>query len=170
MGQPQEQITSDELERRLRPAHLENATAEGLKDKVAQETQGPPPQSPEDEAAADPRAQNPYGFEFQWTDHRGKAWTGRFVTHMPTPLDLIRAGVMQARLLASQPKDSLDAFTDEIAFMVSRLSFVLDERPDWFKDPLNMVDAIPLIQRIYEEVASFEAFFRRNGKVESKGA
>lgn len=166
----QQKLTPEELERRLTPTHLQDATAGSIKEAIEAETQGPPAQTPEEQIAADPRSRNPFAFEFKWTDQRGKLWEGRFVTHMPTPLDIMRAGVMQSRLLGSTPKESLDAFTDEVAFMISRLSFVLDERPDWFKDPLNMVDAIPLIQAVYEEVASFEAFFRRYGSVESNGA
>jgi len=170
MGQPQPKMTSAELAKRLTPTHLEQATAGSIKEAIEQETQGPPPQSPEDEAKADPRARNPYTFNFKWTDARGKLWEGRFVTHMPTPLDLIRAGIMQARLLGNAPKDSVDAYTDEIAFMISRLSFTLEERPEWFNDPLGMTDAIPLIQAVYEEVASFEAFFRVHGSLEGKSS
>ena len=170
MAEPQPKITAEEIAKRLQPTHLQAATAGSIKEAVEQETQGPAPQSPEDEAKADPRARNPYTFDFRWTDGRGQTWEGRFVTHMPTPLDLIRAGIMQARLLGNAPKDSVDAFTDEIAFMISRLSFTLDARPEWFNDPLGMTDAIPLIQAIYEEVASFEAFFRKHGTVKGKGA
>lgn len=168
MTQPK--MTAAELAERLKPTHLTgDTTAESLKEQIEEATQGPPPQSPEDELKNDPKAQNPYVFDFEWTDSRGHTWQGRFQTHMPTPLDIMRAGVMQSRLLGSAPKESLDAFTDEIAFMISRLSFCLDERPDWFTDPLSMVDGVPLIQAVYEEVAAYEAFFRRHGAVENKG-
>lgn len=167
-AQPAEKkLTPTELAERLRPKHLENVTTEGLAQEIERETQGPEPQAPEAEAEKDPRSSNPYTFDFDWTDPRGTRWQGRFQTRMPTPMDLMRAGVMQARLLGSAPRESVDAFTEEIAYIISRLSFVLIERPDWFADPLSMVDAVPLLQQIYGEVASFEAFFRRHGAVES---
>lgn len=166
----QKKLTPTELAERLRPKHLEDVTTEGLAQEIERETQGPEPQAPEVAAEEDPRSRNPYGFDFDWADPRGKRWQGRFVVHMPTPMDLMRAGVMQARLLGSTPRESVDAFTEEIAYIISRLSFVLDERPDWFADPLSMVDAVPLLQQIYGEVASFEAFFRRHGALESASA
>jgi hypothetical protein len=159
-------LTPTELAERLRPKHLEDVTAADLAEEIERETQGPEPQTSEGQTEKDPRGRNPYTFDLDWTDPRGQRWQGRFVTHMPTPMDLMRAGVMQARLLGSTPRESVDAFTEEIAYIISRLSFVLDERPDWFVDPLSMVDAVPLLQQIYGEVASFEAFFRRHGQIE----
>lgn len=165
MSETAKKLTPAELEERLRPKHLApDTTIDDLKAKVAEQTQGPEPQTAATDIEKDPRAQNPYTFDFSWRDARGKLWEGRFQTHMPTPMDLMRAGVMQARLLGSTPKESLDAFTDEIAYMVSRLSFVLDTRPDWFANPIGLVDGVPLIQAVYEEVASYEAFFRQHGK------
>ena len=113
----------------------------------------------------DPKSGNPYTFPFSWTDARGKKWEGTFVTHFPTPQDLLKSGVAQARLLQGTPRDSLDAFTEEIAFMYSRLLFCLDEKPEWFNDPMNMIDGVPLIQAVYAEVFSFEQFFREHGTI-----
>lgn len=159
----QKKLTPEEVNRRLVPSHLANVTTESLKEAVQKETE---PEA-EEEAAVDPtkdpRARNPYTFQFDWTDTRGKRWQGSFTTHYPTPRDLLQAGTMQARLTGSTPKDSLDALTDEIAFIVSRLSFCLDNRPDWFGDPLSMVDGVPLLQAVYGEVLSFEQFFRKHG-------
>lgn len=167
--QQAKKLTPTELAERLRPTHLETVTTEEMAEQVSAETQGPEPQAPEVDAEKDPRSHNPYAFNFDWVDPRGRRWEGRFITHMPTPRDLMQAGVMQARMLGSTPRESVDVFTEEIAYIVSRLSFVLDERPSWFADPLSMVDAVPLLQQIYTEVASFEAFFRRHGKTEGEG-
>ncbi len=166
MTQPKPQT----LEERLKPTHLiEAAQAEQIKETVEQETADLSAQAPEPDPGDDPKAQNPYVFDFEWTDPQGSVWKGRFQTHMPTPLDIIRAGVMQSKLLGGAPKASVDALTDEVAFMVSRLSFCLDERPDWFTDPLSLTDGIPLIQAVFEEVAAFEAYFRQHGKTQGQG-
>ena len=119
--------------------------------------------------AEDPKAKNPYTFHFDWKDARGKVWQGVFVTHFPTPNDLLKAGVAQARLLQGIPRESLDTYTEEIAFMYSRLLFCLEEKPEWFQNPMEMIDGVPLIQAVYAEVFAFEQFFREHGKVENLG-
>jgi len=157
----QQAMTADELVKRMVPSHLADLeSTEMLKEKVEKTLEKPKEVDPE----KDPRGRNPYTFAFNWKDSRGKPWLGNFTTHYPTPMDIIKAGVMQSTLTGSVPKESLDALTDEIAFIVSRCTFCLDKRPDWFKDPLNIVDGIPLMQAVYERVSDFEQFFRLNGK------
>lgn len=165
----EKKLTAAEIVKRLTPDHLEDATVDSLKAEVEKATE---PETPEEKAkdpSKDPRARNPYAFRFSWTDSRGKKWEGHFITHYPTPLDLLRAGTMQSRLLGGAPKESLDALTDEIAFIVARLSFCLDERPEWFKDPLSMIDGVPLLQEVYKGVLDFEQFFRQYGTTTSGG-
>ena len=157
-------MTSEELKRRLTPTHLMEALkTDDFKEQVEKAVM---PDVPKIEAdpSKDPRSKNPYTFQFDWTDSRGKKWAGSFTTHFPTPMDLIKAGVMQARMIGSTPKDSLDALTDEIAFIVSRLAYCLDKKPEWFNDPMSIVDGVPLMQAVYERVVDFEQFFRRHGK------
>jgi hypothetical protein len=160
-------LTPEEIAKRLK---LDEVTTDELKEAVDATTDLPKPEEKEKDILKDPRATNPYPFEFNWTDSRGKVWTGHFRVHYPTPLDLLKAGSMQSRLLGGAPKESLDVLTDEIAFIVSRLSFCLDEKPGWFKDPLSIVDGVPLLQAVYAEVYSFENFFREHGNTESRGA
>jgi hypothetical protein len=161
-----ERLTANDVAKRLVPSHLEEVSTEDMKAAVEKEVAPVEAAAPVD-PANDPRAKNPYGFQFDWTDSRGKRWQGHFVTHYPTPRDLLQAGVMQTRLTGSVPKESLDALTDEIAFIVSRLSFCLDERPEWFTDPLSLIDGVPLLQAIFTEVMAFESFFREHGTVTS---
>jgi len=156
-------VNPEELKQRLTPTHLlEAVTTADLKGQADEAMAADKPLEIPD-TDKDPRAHNPYPFAFDWSDSRGKKWTGHFTTHFPTPMDLVKAGVMQARMVGSTPKDSLDALTDEIAFIVSRLSYCLDKRPTWFQDPMSLVDGVPLIQAVYEKVVDFEQFFRQHG-------
>jgi len=127
----EKKLTAEEIAKRLTPTHLDGVTTESIKEDVEKASEAPTPEEKAKDPSKDPRARNPYVFPFSWTDSRGKKWEGNFTTHYPTPLDLLRAGTMQSRLLGGAPKESLDALTDEIAFIVSRLSFSLDDRPDF---------------------------------------
>ena len=160
-----ESITPDELKKRLTPSHLmESETIDDIKAQtdlsfaadIKKEVADP---------TKNPMSKNPYTFQFEWVDSRNKKWSGSFTTHFPTPMDLIKSGVMQARMNGSTVRESLDPLTDEISFMVSRLSYCLDKRPDWFKDPMNIIDGVPLIQAVYERVVAFEQFFREHGQI-----
>lgn len=159
-------LTAEEIAKRVIPTHYttEDAKAETL------QAIAPPEDAKSGVGTDNPRSQNPYTFAFDWVDSRGKRWLGSFTTHYPTPLDLLRAGAMRARLAGGAAQAALDELTDEIAFLVSRLTFCLDERPDWFADPLNIVDGVPLIQAVFAEVLSFEVYFRANGTIASTGA
>jgi len=157
-------VTPEELRQRLTPTHLmEATTTDDLKAQADDAVMADKPIAEQD-AKDDIRSRNPFTFPFDWKDTRGKQWKGVFTTHFPTPMDLVKAGVMQARMTGSTSKDSLDALTDEIAFIVSRLSYCLDKRPDWFKDPMSLIDGVPLIQAVYEKVVDFEQFFREHGQ------
>lgn len=162
----QEKLTPEEMKRRFTPSHLVDAegieTIKEATEKSMASTEAEAKPDPSD----DPRSRNPYSFQFDWTDTRGKKWTGSFTTHYPTPMDLMRAGVMQARMNGSTVRDALDPLSDEIAFIVSRLSYCLDKRPNWFKDPTAIVDGVPLLQAVYERVLDFEQWFREHGQTE----
>jgi len=168
-GNTEKKLTAAEIATRMTPTHLESVTTESLKEEVEKAMEAPSPEDQAKEPSKDPRARNPYTFQFSWADSRGKKWEGTFTTHYPTPLDLLRAGTMQSRLLGGAPKESLDALTDEIAFIVARLTFSLDDKPEWFKDPLSIVDGVPLLQAVYSEVLGFEQFFREHGSVAGSG-
>jgi len=165
MSEKSERLTSEEIVRRMTPPQTTDELRAQIEKDMNLETQLGEKEDP----SKDPRAQNPYTFAFDWTDSRGKRWQGPFTTHYPTPQDYLSAGVMQARLTASTPKDSLDPLTDEIAFIISRLTFCLDDRPVWFQNPLAIIDGVPLLQAIYSEVMAFEQFFRVHGTTEKSG-
>lgn len=166
---PQEKLSPEEMKRRFTPSHL--VEADGVDDikEATEKSLAPPEAAPKADPADDPRAKNPYTFQFDWKDARGKQWQGSFTTHYPTPMDLMRAGVMQARLNGSTSRDALDPLTDEISFMVSRMTYCLDKRPSWFKDPTTIIDGVPLLQAVYERVLDFEQFFREHGQIEGAG-
>ena len=163
----QEKLTPEEMKARFTPSHLLEAEGEeGLKE-ATEKAMAPAAAEKAVDPSDDPRSRNPYTFQLDWTDTRGKKWQGSFTVHYPTPMDLMRAGVMQARMNGSTPRDALDPLTDEIAFIVSRLSYCLDKRPTWFKDPTAIIDGVPLLQAVYERVLDFEQFFREHGQIAS---
>ena len=165
----QEKLTPEEMKRRFTPSHLVDVeNVEDIKEATdkAMDTAEPTPKT---DLADDPRCRNPYTFQFDWADTRGKKWVGSFTTHFPTPMDIMRTGVMQARMNGSTPREALDQLSDEIAFIVSRLTYCLDKRPTWFKDPTTIIDGVPLLQAVYERVLDFEQFFREHGQVTGSG-
>lgn len=165
----QEKLTPEEMRQRFTPTHLLEADGVDSIKEATEKAMAKPDTGPAPDPSTDPRSQNPYTFQFDWTDARGHRWQGAFTVHYPTPMDIMRAGVMQARMNGSTPRDALDPLTDEIAFIVSRLSYTLDKRPGWFKDPTAIIDGVPLLQAVYERVVDFEQFFRQHGQVAGPG-
>ena len=165
----QEKLTPEEMKRRFTPSHLiEAESADAIKE-ATDKAMAPADTDEKPDPIDDPRSHNPYTFQFDWTDTRGKKWSGAFTVHYPTPMDLMRSGVMQARMNGGTARDALDSLSDEIAFIVSRLTYCLDKRPTWFKDPTAIIDGVPLLQAVYERVLDFEQFFREHGQVTSPG-
>jgi len=164
-----EKLSPEEMRRRFTPATL--ADAEGLETikEAADKAMAPADTAPVPDPVDDPRSRNPYTFQLDWTDTRGHRWQGSFTVHYPTPMDIMRAGVMQARMNGSTPRDALDPLSDEISFITSRLTYCLDKRPGWFKDPTTIIDGVPLLQAVYERVLDFEQFFREHGQTASPG-
>jgi len=165
----QDKLTPEEMKRRFTPSHLVEAEGEEALKEATEKAMAPVDSEATPDLSEDPRSRNPYTFQFDWTDTRKKKWTGSFTVHYPTPMDLMRAGVMQARMNGSTPRDALDPLSDEIAFIVSRLSYCLDKRPTWFKDPTAIIDGVPLLQAVYERVLDFEQFFREHGQITGPG-
>ena len=156
-------ITSQEIQNRFEAIDID---LEAQAKQVTEETKPQEEKEEPKDLTKDPRNKNPYHFNFKWKDARGKKWEGDFVTHMPTVRDLQNAGVLESKLNGGMPVHSIDNVTAELNFVLARLQYVLDERPNWFKDPFSIIDGSDLIQAVYAEVASFELFFRKHGKIE----
>ena len=153
----------DNLSDRLKPTHLDNLMPEHpdeLKRQIAAAPGiGDPGQA---EAPADPvqlaKSQREYTFTLNWTDGRGKVWAGKFTTKILSIRERAQVGLMRARLNGGLPTEAIDGYTAEINFIVANLVYCLTQKPEWAKD-LMALDSVPLLQAIYQEVASHEATF-----------
>jgi len=115
----------------------------------------------------DPRALPEYTFEFKYKDGSGKDWSGEFVSKIPTIQDRQGIGILRAQLSGGLPSNSLDPLTSELNLIIAELTFRLKERPKWAENLRAILD-FGLVQALYEEVASHEAFFF--GWSEAKGS
>ena len=106
----------------------------------------------------DPRAQPEYSFKFKYKDANGKDWAGDFVSKIPTIQDRQRIGILRAQLSGGLPNNSLDPLTSELNLMIAELTFRLKQRPKW-ADNLRTILDFGLVQTLYAEVASHEAYF-----------
>ena len=89
-------------------------------------------------------------------------YQGSFTTKKLTMGDLSKMGMLKARMAGGFNHDpstgqGLDAATNLLNEMIVHCNVALVQKPDWF-DPENMSD-VSVLQKVYEEVASFEANF-----------
>lgn len=105
-----------------------------------------------------PKAQPEYAFKFHYKDANGKDWAGDFVSKIPTIQDRQRIGILRAQLSGGLPNNSLDPLTSELNLMIAELTFRLKKRPKW-ADNLRTILDFGLVQSLYAEVASHEAYF-----------
>ena len=162
------QAQKSEIEARLEPVHIKppdlepaelptDAELKEAVEKQANETED----TPEKKAKArqdDPRAQREYTFPINYMDASGKAWMGEFTTKILSVHERQRVGILRAQLSGGMPVESLDALTSELNLIVSHLTYSLTERPKW-AETLRNIDDFAILQAIYGEVASHEAFF-----------
>jgi hypothetical protein len=117
-----------------------------------------------------PMAQEQYTFELDYTSGNGRKYKGTFTNKILTPQDRIRVGQMQAALTGNTPWDALDPETQYFVGMVSQLQISLVKKPDWFiMSGAKAMRDINVLNKVYTEVASHEAFFRKPGETEGPG-
>jgi len=164
MAEPK--LTPEEFKRRITPDHLE--TQEELKESVLKSVEPEEETSKREKFLADPKAQKKYTFTLKWKDGSGKLWEGKFTNKILSIRDRQLVGVTRAKLQGGMPIESIDQLTEETNLIVAHLMFSLEEAPEWAKD-LTALDDIQLLQAIYAEVASHEAYFFGWRPTESKG-
>lgn len=117
----------------------------------------------------DPRDAREYVFSLKYVDGRGKHWEGEFKNKILTLRDRQQVGILRARLADGLPLTSLDILTAEINLMLAHTAYSLIEWPDWAGREnddrkkvlaLDKLDDVELLQAIYAEVDSHEAYFR----------
>lgn len=148
-----------ELGKRLAPDHLPD-TAQ-LKDE-AQKALKPTDEDKEAKERAavvdNPKSKDRYTFEIDYKDGRGKQWKGEFETKILTVGEREISGLIQARKKVNSNIESFSALTIELHLMLAHLQCSLTKRPKWAENLEELYD-FSIIQEIYEEVASHEAFF-----------
>lgn len=89
----------------------------------------------------------------------GKVMEGTFKAKYMGVSARLRIGTIRAKLLDGAPGQSLDALTDDIAYMIAYLTVALVETPKWWN--YDLIDDIPDLRDIYMEVYNFHQSFRR---------
>lgn len=120
------------------------------------------------EDGVDPRDQREYSFNFSHKDRRGKTWRGSFINQILTIRQRQQAKVLKAQLSGGVPIQALDADIWALNEMVAHMTISLIKRPDWAEELTDLLDE-DLIDALYKEVASHEAFFYRRAADNSAG-
>jgi len=131
----------------------------------------PIPEKKEDKKKSridDPRSLPEYPFTFEYRDANNRLWAGEFISKIPTIQDRQRIGILRAQLSGGLPSNSLDPLTSELNLMIAELTFRLKKRPQWAENLRTILD-FGLVQSLYAEVASHEAFFLGWDEVKRSG-
>jgi hypothetical protein len=112
------------------------------------------------DAVDDPKDQEVYTWQFDWTDKRGHRWQGSFTNEIASIYQRRVIGMTRARAMGGSPIGSIDKETDTLVHMVAWLQTTLTDKPKWFEDPDKLKNHL-LIAEVFSEVASHEATFHR---------
>lgn len=93
--------------------------------------------------------------------------TGTFVAKYPTITDRIAIGSMRAKMLGGAPSQSVDTYTDDLAFMVAYLKVLLVKTPNWFD--LTKLEDDTLLRELFQEVSNWVADFRQSNVAGENG-
>ena len=97
-------------------------------------------------------------FTLDYTDARGRKWSGEFRCHVLTIRERAQVGLVRSQLCAGMAPLGLDASTLDLLEMQAHLAVALDTAPDWASDLGSLHDPA-VLAAIYGEVASHEARF-----------
>lgn len=121
------------------------------------------------EVTEDPRDNELYPFNLDFTDSRGKRHHGRFVNKIQTIGMRQKIGILQAKLAGGVSYDLLDPETLYVNRVVATLAHTLVEKPKWANDLINMVDW-ELVMAIHAKTVDHENHFFRRGPTETSGS
>lgn len=85
--------------------------------------------------------------------------TGNFTFKIPSIMERVGIGVKRAKMLDGAQSQSMDKFSDDLAFMVAYLDTVLEERPKWFN--FEQLDTVAELNNLFWEASSFINSFQR---------
>jgi hypothetical protein len=142
----------------LAPKHLVDLPESDEKLREEIENQVEPSKKAVVDRANDPRNEENYTFTLSHRDGRGKLWEGTFTTKILSLAERQMVGVLRARYQGGTMLEALDASTADLNLKISHLSYSLTQYPQWAKALRDLKDP-GIIDAIYAEVASHEAFF-----------
>jgi len=161
--------TPKEIETRLEPIHIKKPDLEedtlpsdkDLRDAVAKDAEEQvdgSTEKTEQSRSSDPRSKTSFTFQFQKFDSNGNAWLGSFTTKILSIDERQKAGILRSQLGGGMPIESLDSLTNELNMIISHMTFSFTETPKW-AESLRTISDFSIVQDLYKEVASHEAFF-----------
>lgn len=92
----------------------------------------------------------------------GKKQTGMFTAKYMGITARLRLGTIRAKLLDGAPTQSVDALTDDIAYMIAYLNVSLIKFPTWWN--YDNLDSIEELRDMYLEVYNFMRKFREQNE------
>lgn len=114
-----------------------------------------------EEAQEDPRDQEEWTFEFEWTDARKRTWKGSFTNHILTMGEQQQVASFKSRCLGGVPWESIEPQIRLLNTAVAHMEFSLaSDRPSWAKD-LRAIRDPSLVYALWDKVTSHEARFFR---------
>lgn len=85
--------------------------------------------------------------------------TGTFVAGIPTIAQRIQIGVIRARMLGGVASQSIDNFTDDLAFMTAYLQVVIKKHPSWWV--IEEMDDVVALREMFTQVTNWVNSFQR---------
>ena len=127
-----------------------------------------PPKAEEQEPSSDPKDQEEWVFKFEFTDRRGKLWTGTFKNHILSIAERQAVATYQARMQDGLPDTAIPEHIRDLNQAIAWMDFSLEEegRPEWAKDFRGLRDQ-KLVLALWREVVSHEARFWGLGESKS---
>lgn len=89
---------------------------------------------------------------------QGTIQTGTFKAKYMGVAARLRVGTIRAKLLDGAPAASVDALTDDIAYMIGYLTVALTSVPKWWN--YDLIDDVNDLKKLYLEVYEFTKSFR----------
>lgn len=151
-------MPTDNLQRRLAPDHLVDLPEDDADLKTEVENAVEPEKKAVVDRLDDPRNAEQYTFTLRHRDARNKLWEGTFTSKILNIGERQLVGVMRSRYQGGVPLEALDASTADLNMKLAHLSYSLVHYPKWAEKMRELTDP-GVIDAIYQEVASHEAFF-----------
>jgi hypothetical protein len=148
----------DNLQKKLAPEHLIDLPDDDSELKNEIENAVEPEKQAVESRLDDPRNNEEYTFTLRHRDARNRLWEGTFTTKILTIGERQLVGVMRSRYQGGVPLEALDASTADLNLQLAYLSYSLVNYPKWAAKLRELKDP-GVINAIYQEVASHEAFF-----------